>query len=244
MSDIQIVPSPEELLETAAGAIINLGRDAIRQRGRFALALSGGSTPLPLYEHLASGKPGEGLEWDQTHFFWGDERPVGPDHPDSNYGQATRTLLSPLNIPFRNIHRIQGELQPAVAAERYQQELTQWFEETPPRFDLILLGMGGDGHTASLFPGTQAVRETDSPAEPWVAAVYAPRLESWRITFTPRLIKSARQILFLVTGASKAETLNKVLYGPFQPEKYPAQLFREEARWLLDQAAAARLEDH
>lgn len=243
MPEIQIIPTQDELTAAAAALFLKIGRQAIQDRGRFSVALSGGSTPLPLYRRLAEPGLDSELDWSKIHFFWGDERAVGKEHPDSNFGQAYRALLAPRQIPPRQIHRVRGESQPADAARSYQQEILDFFPETPPRLDLVLLGMGSDGHTASLFPGTSVVRETGRPEESWVDAVHAPRLDSWRITFTPRLINAARRILFLVSGADKAETLYQVLKGPYQPRIFPSQLIGGKVTWLVDQEAGSLLKD-
>lgn len=240
--DIRVFPDSPALVSCAAGIFASLGWESINQRGRYAVGLSGGSTPLPLYQHLARSRSEYPLDWSKVHFFWGDERPVGPDHPDSNYGQADRILLSPLDIPRQNIHPIRGDLAPAAAAKTYQQEISAWFGQDSPSLDLILLGMGSDGHTLSLFPGSALLDSNTHDEESWVNAVYVPRLESWRITLTPRLIRAARQVVYLVTGAAKAPILQQVLSGPYQPDRYPAQLFREDAIWLIDGDAAGMLE--
>jgi len=242
MTDIQISPTQSAFIARAASKFCEAAQEAIRLRGRFTVALSGGSTPLPIYKTLASSQQADQLDWAKIHFFWGDERPVPKDHPDSNYGHAYQALLQPRKVPSGNIHRIKGELEPAAAAEIYENELRSFFKEDPPQLDLILLGMGGDGHTASLFPGTTILTETAAGAD-LVAAVFVPRLDTWRISFTPKVIKAGRQIVFLVSGTEKAGTLAQVLEGPFQPEKYPSQLFRDDATWLTDQQAASELEE-
>lgn len=240
MALITIAPSHDALMSRAA-AVLRLAADqAISRQGRFTIALSGGSTPLPLYTFLAQARQADGIDWGKIHFFWGDERPVPPEHPDSNFGQAYQALLEPRQIPSAHIHRIEGEHPPQTAAADYQSELLSFFNEDLPQLDLILLGMGGDGHTASLFPGSEILAETENSNQ-LVAAAFVPKLDTWRISFTPRLIKAARQIVFLVSGKGKAGTLAQVLDGPYQPEKYPSQLFREEADWLLDQEAASQL---
>jgi 6-phosphogluconolactonase len=241
MSDIQVTPSKTEFAAKAAEVIAQAAQQAIQNSGRFTIALSGGSTPLPIYQSLGHSQEYDQLEWDKVHFFWGDERTVPPEDPDSNFGQAYQALLSPRQIIPGNIHRIAGELQPKEAAQAYDQELRSFFQEDPPRLDLVLLGMGGDGHTASLFPGTD-ILAASRKTEGLVLPVFVPKLDTWRISFTPRMIRAARQILFLVAGDGKAATLAEVLEGDLQPEKYPSQLFREDATWLIDQAAASDLQ--
>jgi 6-phosphogluconolactonase len=222
---------------------------AVRTHGAALVALSGGSTPRALHALLAD--PGEPFRarvpWEALHVFWGDERLVPPDDPDSNYGMARDTLLRHVPVPPVQVHRIPGEdPEPGRAAERYAQELRRVFaahgrlEGGWPRFDLVLLGMGADGHTASLFPGTDAVRETTRlVAAPWVAT-----LGAHRITLTPPVLNAADRVIFLVTGGDKAETLAAVLEGPRQPDVYPSQAIAPRAGalvWLVDHAAAARL---
>jgi 6-phosphogluconolactonase len=239
MSLIQTYPSPEELYNAAVDLLVRKGKEAIRLHGKFTVALSGGSTPLPVYMRLVEKNAADTLDWQKAHFFWGDERTVGPEHPESNYRAAYQTLLAPLGIPTENIHRIQGELEPKIAAQKYQEEILDWFEEQPPRFDLILLGLGSDGHTASLFPGT-----IHQDSDTWVEAYYVEKLNSWRISFTAHLINSAAQVLFLVKGNDKADILNRVINGPNQPDLLPSQLIQPtngQLIWLVDSEASSNL---
>jgi 6-phosphogluconolactonase len=210
----------------------------------FTVALSGGSTPRRLFELLADEPFRESVPWRKVWVFWGDERTVPPDHPDSNYGAAHRLLLANVAIPRENVHRIHGELaDPNAAALAYEVDLRESFrldEGEFPRFDLVLLGMGADGHTASLFPGTQAlVEERRLAVAPWIE-----ELDTHRVTLTCPVFNKAATVLLLVTGEDKAETLQAVLEG--QPERpgYPVQLIRPESGelvWLVDRAAASRL---
>jgi 6-phosphogluconolactonase len=242
MNKIKIYPTAEDVIYKTASMFISSAADAINQYGVFSAALSGGSTPTPLYEFLAQDSSADNLAWNQIHFYWSDERSVPPDHPDSNYRQVYHTLLQPRLIPPENIHRIPGELNPITAAQTYQQEILAWFNETPPRFNLVLLGMGTDGHTASLFPDTKAV--TNPQQNEWVAANHVPQHSSWRITFTSGLINAAEQVIFLVIGQSKAETLLNVLEGPYLPQQYPSQLIKPSngsLTWLIDQEAGRLL---
>ncbi len=242
MKKIQIYPTAEDVIYKAASLFISSAEDAINQNGVFSTALSGGSTPTPLYEFLAQDSSADNLDWNRIHFYWSDERPVPPNHPDSNFRQAYHSLLKPRLIPPENIHRIPGELDPITAAQTYQQEILTKFNETPARFNLILLGMGTDGHTASLFPGTKAV--TNPQQNEWVTANHVPQHSTWRITFTPGLINAAEQVIFLVTGQSKAETLLNVLEGTYLPEQYPSQLIKPSngnLTWLIDQEAGRLL---
>jgi 6-phosphogluconolactonase len=240
---IRIFPNLQRLIKAAAELFLGSASDAIRQNGLFTIVLAGGATPQPLYEYLGSDSSADALDWSRVHFFWGDERCVAPDHPESNFRTANQAVLVPRAISPANIHRIQGELDPVQAASAYQEELNHFFQGSPPRFDLILLGMGSDGHTASLFPGTDVVSHPD--AYQWVQANHVPQLDTWRITFTPRLINQAAKVVFLVSGADKAITLQHVLEGPYLPETYPSQLINLPSGnliWLINSDAGSSLE--
>lgn len=208
------------------------------------MALAGGSTPKNLYALLASPNYRTRLDWEKIEFFWGDERQVPPDHPESNYRMAHKAMLSPLAIPEAQIHRIPSELpQAKEAAEQYETELRSILR-TPdsqiPQLDLILLGMGPDGHTASLFPGTDAVHESTR----WVVAPWVEKFQTFRITMSPVLINHAHQVTFLIAGMEKAEVLRDVIEGPFQPDLLPSQVIKPTSgklTWLLDQEAAQHL---
>jgi len=220
------------------------------RHGRFSVALSGGSTPRALYSLLATDEFVARVDWSRLHVFWGDERCVPPDHPESNYGMARQALLDHVRIPLSNIHRIPCEREPRLAAAAYEQTLRAWFsggsagrrvrERETPRFDLILLGMGEDGHTASLFPGAAALGERTR----WVVACQVIALGAWRVTLTPIVINAAAHVMFLVSGAHKAERLRQVLAGPYRPDELPAQIVRPTRGrlvWLVDKAAASAL---
>jgi 6-phosphogluconolactonase len=243
MRTIRRLADPEDVSRAAARDLIETGGAAIAERGRFCLALSGGSTPRRMYEILADSP--RALDWRCVDVFWGDERAVPPDHPDSNYGTAAAVLLHKLGVPPARIHRIEGELpDPEDAAARYQNEIARVFatpaDGLPPTFDLILLGMGPDGHTASLFPYSQALTERRR----WVVGHHVARLGKPRITMTPPILNRATEVRLLVTGADKAATLREVLTGPREPERLPAQLVVPEAgrlEWLIDRAAASEL---
>lgn len=237
---LRVLEDPAALAAAAAREFAARAAHAVRARGRFAVALAGGSTPKAAYELLATEHAG-GVDWRRVHFFFGDERPVPPDHPDSNYRMAREALLS--RVPAGSVHRMRGELPPGEAARRYEEELRGFFAgERVPRFDLILLGLGEDGHTASLFPHTEALDETTRLA----AANPVPELGTTRITLTLPVINAARAVIFLVSGGGKAEALRAVLGGPAggeDPRRYPAGLVRPggELLWLVDRPAAALL---
>lgn len=242
---LRIFADQNELIKAAAELFLDCAASAIRQEGRFAVALAGGTTPLPLYQCLGSNRLADQADWKRIHFFWGDERAVPPDHPESNFQGANRSLLVPRNIPRENIHRVWGELDPVQAASSYQEEILRFFQGTAPRFDLILLGLGADGHTASLFPGTKVVSHLED--HQWVAANQVPPLNRWRITFTSPLINAAAQVVFLASGRSKSSALQAVLQGPYQPNLFPAQLIKPRPGkliWLVDSQAASSLDSN
>lgn len=243
---IEVFPDREKLIQAAAEHVIEITSQGITDNGRVAIALSGGSTPRPLYSLLATETYSQRIDWPKIHVFWGDERGVPPDNPQSNYQMARETLLEAVPIPMSNVHRIHGEQDPEKAAAAYEKELRTFFgvnaTDGSPRlgFDLILLGMGDNGHIASVFPGLSAVNERQH----WVMAEYVEVVSMWRITLTPVVINAAKNVLFIVSGAEKAERLHSVLEGPFQPAVLPAQIIRPargRLLWLLDKAVAGGL---
>lgn len=234
---VNIYESSEELAEAAAQEFAARAGEAIDQRGRFAVVLAGGSTPKATYEVLASDYA-DRIDWSNVHFFFGDERSVPPDHEDSNYRMAREALLD--HVPAGSVHRMQGQLPPDEAAEAYEQELRDFFgSEELPRFDLILLGTGGDGHTASLFPETAALEVHDR----WVVANPVLKLETTRITLTVPIINAARAVYFLVAGEGKAGPVAEILEGTPDPRQYPATLIQPQGgpKWMLDRPAASEL---
>jgi 6-phosphogluconolactonase len=244
MTNLHIYQNTQELYSQAAVLFTRLANDAIASQGRFTVALSGGSTPKSVYSLLAHGNPRmQPIAWPYVHVFWGDERCVPPTHSDSNYRTAQEALLSRVPIPPENIHRIHAELAPLEAAYNYERELRQAFSmssDGTPCFDLAFLGMGPDGHTASLFPGTSGLQEKNR----LVVAHYVEKLSSWRVTLTAKVFNAAAQVAFLVAGADKATTLKAVLEGAFQPDRLPAQLIQpapESLHWFVDSAAASAL---
>ena len=225
----------------AAERFVELGQAAIDARGCLSVGLAGGSTPKRTYELLASEAYREQLNWSKVHIFFGDERCVPPDHSESNYRMANEALISRVSIPPPNVHRINGLGDAVANASLYEDELRTFFNPASwPRFDLVLLGMGDDGHTASLFPGTKALAERQA----WVVANWVEKVGAFRITLTAPAINHAANIAFLVTGATKAERLLEVLRGALDPEKLPSQLIQPldgSLFWLVDKAAAGRL---
>lgn len=231
--NIQIFPDPEALTAAALTFVLEQAAAAITERGRFTIALAGGNTPRPLYESLA----GANAPWAQWQIFWGDERYVPHAHPDSNAGMAMAAWLKHIDIPAENIHPMPtDETDPAVAAARYEATLQQVLapeQGTMPTLDLILLGIGPDGHTASLFPHTPALQVRDR------LVTVGHKDGQPRLTLTVPFINQARQILFLVTGANKQTALRHILNRTGDPYTYPAMLIDRQCTWFLDQAAAA-----
>jgi len=251
--DLRIFDSASDFDHAAAELFVAAADEAIRTRGRFTVALSGGSTPRSMYALLAAEQAGSApesdsatqnrcrIDWENVQVFWGDERHVGPDDPQSNYRMSREALLDHVPIPSANIHRIFAENpDAAAAAAEYETQLRQVFdlgEGEFPTFDLVLLGMGPDAHTASLFPGTEVIHETKK----LVAAPWVDKFKSFRITLTPPTLNAARQITFMIRGEDKAEALQAVRRGLFDPDRYPAQIIRPtqgKLTWLLDRAAA------
>lgn len=238
--DLEIFQTTEMLNHAAARLMIAVANEAIAANGRFILTLSGGQTPLQLYALLAEPYMQARLPWEDTFVFWGDERCVPLTDERNNAYRASSVLLNKVGIPLSHIHPIPADLSPAKAAESYQQMLRHFFGAALARFDLMLLGLGKNGHTASLFPGTAVTREKTAG----VSALFDEEEKIFRITMTAPLINQARHILFLVTGAKKAGILEKVLKAPYQPDAYPAQLIKPvdgRLSWFVDQAAGAAI---
>ncbi len=234
-----VLATPEEVAEAAADRIVAAARNAIRRRGRFRIALSGGSTPRPVYALLAAPPRVAAVDWSRVDFFWGDERCVPPDHPESNYGVARELLLDRLpGLRKATVHRMPADLPDrGREARRYQARIARAFGTTPddrrpPAFDLIWLGMGRDGHTASLFPGSTALAERRR----WVVTTWAPGPAVWRMTLTLPIVNAARTALFVVIGADKAGPLRSVRSGA---NAVPAAFVHARSTlWLVDAQAA------
>lgn len=245
MGEVRRFPDAEAVARAAARDFVAVSREAVERRGRLCVALSGGSTPRRLYELLAEEPLRGQVDWERVEFFWGDERAVPPDHPQSNYGMASAALLGKLGVSPARIHRIKGELGDGnEAARQYQEEIARVFDVLPdgppPAFDLLLLGLGADGHTASLFPYSEALPERRR----WVVSHYVARLGTRRITLTAPVLNRAREIRVLVAGDDKAATLREALDGERDPERLPIQLVTPEFGrlvWMVDRAAAAKL---
>jgi 6-phosphogluconolactonase len=227
-----------QVANAAAELFVATASKAIRERGVFRVALSGGSTPRKTYE-LLGGKDFSGrVDWDQVHIFWGDERFVPSDHPDSNYRMTAEAMLSHVPVPPSQVHRFETERESAeAAATAYEETIRKEFGNSLPQFDLIYLGLGTNGHTASLFPGSPALKEQSR----LVIADFVAEVKSWRLSMSAPLINRGRVVAFLVAGAEKATVLHDVLLGPREPDHLPAQLIAPpgELQWLVDEAAAA-----
>lgn len=240
---IEVLADAEAVCRRAAEGFVRSAEAAVGARGRFAVALSGGHTPRRLYALLAdpAGPYRAGIAWDRTHVFWGDERCVPPDSADSNYRMAYEALLAHVPVPAAQIHRMPVEQPDGAGA--YARTLRAFFGAQPPRFDLVLLGLGPEGHTASLFPGSPALTE----ATRWVVPVEVEQAVRHRITLTPPVLNAAGQVTFLACGAEKAEALRGVLGAERRPSHWPAQIVQPAdgaLLWLLDREAARLLPSH
>jgi 6-phosphogluconolactonase len=239
--DIRIFEDPKSLFQGAAEEFASQATAAVRSRGRFTVALSGGSTPRSLYSLLATKAS---LPWDQIYFFFGDERHVPPDNQESNYRMARESILAKVPVPAENVFRVPAENRDAnQAAESYEQNLREFFNTAPgsfPRFDLVLLGMGPDGHTASLFPGTAALQEKAR----WVVSNWVEKFKTDRLTLTLPVLNNAAVVMLLVSGQDKAGMLKEVLEGKQPGELFPSKLIKPsngELIWMVDRAAASQL---
>lgn len=249
MVQIDIQPDAASLMHATAERLTALAGEAISARGRFSLVLSGGSTPKALYALLTAEPYVTQIDWARVQVFFGDERCVPPSDERSNYRMARETLLDRVPLPATNVHRMRGEDPPAAAAAAYERDIRSYFAGCTdeagtapawPRFDFVLLGMGDNGHTASLFPGTAALREQTR----WVVAQYVEVVQMWRITLTVPAINAAANVAFLVAGAAKADMLQRLVDGPRDPDVLPAQMIHPHdgrLTWLVDEPAATKL---
>lgn len=239
---IAIYPDIDTISQQAAAYVARIAREAIVTRGRFTIALSGGNTPKKLYSLLATEPYSSQIDWQLVDIFWSDERCVPPDDPESNYYLAQEVMLSRLTIPVAQVHRMPADGDNRIAASLdYTREMQRVFSTNGiPEFDLLQLGMGPEGHTASLFPHQPSLHETQHLVMP----VSVPKPPPDRLTFTPPILNAARNVLFLATGADKADALHAVIEGPSNPDEYPAQIVRPpngEVTWMVDSAIAQKL---
>jgi 6-phosphogluconolactonase len=243
VAELVVLPDLNQVAQEAARRWMEIAQRAVAERGSFSVALSGGTTPRTLYELLAVEPWRSQAPWESTHVFWGDERRVPSTDPRSNYRMAREALLEHVPVPAGQIYRMHGEDLLGSAVRDYEDKLWRYFRFGRgewPRFDLILLGLGADGHTASIFPGTRAVSDLSS----MVLAFEVPQMAEERITLTLPVINHAHHVLFLVAGDEKAHALASVLQGERRPSTYPAQAVRPvdgTLTWLVDQAAASKL---
>jgi 6-phosphogluconolactonase len=237
---IHVFDGADDLLPALADFVVAQAKEAIYLHGRFSFVLSGGSSPKKLYELLATDKYRKQIDWSRVFFFFGDERYVPADHPDSNYLMAKKALFDALDLSPGQIFRMKTELEPAAAAEGYEKDLLGYFSDKPVRFDLVLLGLGDDAHTASLFPHTAVLHEKES----LVKEIYIDKVKMFRITLTAPCINQAANVAFLVYGASKAEAMHHIHEDAQNIVEYPAQLIRPQGgslHWFVDQAATQKL---
>lgn len=242
--ELQVYRDAEQLANAAAQLFLDVARESIKARGRFRVALSGGSTPRHVYELLATPPFSSRVDWNCVDLFWGDERYVPPADPDSNYRMTAEALLRHVPVPLENVRRVPTEISPpSAAAGAYEEKIRRCFRGTAsvPQFDLIYLGLGTNGHTASLFPHSATLKETSR----LVLADFVAEVDTWRITMTVPLLNRGRAVAFLVEGSQKAQVLREVLLGPRDPESLPAQLIKPEGKlfWMVDRAAAALVLD-
>jgi 6-phosphogluconolactonase len=233
--EIMVVPDARAVAQMAAERIATAAESAIEMQGAFSLVLSGGSTPIALYAMLAAEPFRSSIDWTRVHLFFGDERCVGPDDLQSNYRMVREALLLKVPVPGDNVYRIRGEIDPAEAAREYGETLKDYFADGGP--DVVLLGMGGDGHTASLFAGTDALKETKHRC----VANFVPKLGQWRVTMSVPFLNRSQEVMILVTGESKTATIAQVLEGPRDPERLPIQRVAPACGrlvWIMDAAAA------
>jgi len=235
---IHIQKSSEELAHLTVEHIVEILTGAISARGKGSLVLSGGETPRRTYQLLGSEPLKRLVDWNKVHLYFSDERMVPPDHPESNFGMSRHEFIGQIPIPAENVHRMKGECEPAIAAREYSDELHLNYREEIPRFDCVLLGIGEDGHTASLFPGTDAVKERKSI----VVALFVPRLNAWRTSLTFPVINNAREVIMLVAGKNKASIVKNIIESPKASLKIPATLVHPRdgiLHWMLDSEAAS-----
>ena len=239
--DIRLYPDKKELIIATAEKIIDCFGQNIRERGICNIALAGGSTPRDVYCLLASKPYKNRVSWGNVFIFWGDERAVGPGNPESNYGMAKQTFLEHITIPEKNVHRIRGEIEAGQAALEYTNLLRRHFKEDLPHFDFILLGVGDDGHTASLFPGTDVIEEQHQLVE----AVFVPKFGAWRVTLTLPVLNAAKEIMFLVSGNAKSEIVRRVMSIEKSTKELPVTLVNPNGGrvyWMLDSEAASLID--
>ncbi len=236
---LKISPNPDQLARDVADWLVGYEKKVLQKQERFCIALSGGSTPKALHQLLAQAPYREQLSWDKWHVFWGDERGVRFSDDRNNARMAYETLLNHVPIPTNQIHVMKTDMLPKKSMEAYDKTLHQYFDGQPHTFDLVLLGLGDDGHTLSLFPGRDWIHQQKA----WTRAYFLDEQDMNRLTLMAPVVNLAAAVAFLVAGEKKAATLREVLYGDYQPDKYPAQIIKPkgELLWFVDQAAFGQL---
>jgi len=242
MGQLHIAKDTSQLSSDLAEFIGNYIQEVLQKKDRFTFVLSGGSTPKILYTLLAAAPYNESIPWEKLHFFWGDERAVPFEDSRNNAKMAYDELLDKVGAKAENIHVMRTDIEPEESAAEYEKILKQYFEGEETTFDFVLLGMGDDGHTLSLFPGTSVIHEQDA----WVTSFFLPAQNMYRITLTAPVVNHAACVAFLAVGTGKAETLKHVLEGEFAPDTYPSQVIKPskgQLHWFIDEAAASSLKD-
>jgi 6-phosphogluconolactonase len=239
--ELHLFKNADDLSAGAAKWIADYISATLKKQDRFIIVLSGGSTPKKLHTLLAASPYKEQVDWSKLHIFWGDERAVPFDDVRNNARMAFETLLNHVPVPKTQVHIMRTDLDPVAAASEYEKILHRYFDTTGPTFDLVLLGMGDDGHTLSLFPGTQVIHEENK----WATAYFLKAQGMFRITLTAPIVNRAQKVAFLVAGEDKAIALREVIEGDYRPDIYPSQVIQPEdgeTHWFLDKAAAEHLQ--
>ena len=240
---VQICKTRNELEISVAGKLFDVMRRSLKKNAKCCIVLAGGETPKMVYRHMCEDKAIRSVDWSRVHVFFCDERAVPPDHPNSNYGMIEREWISHISIPQENVHRIKGEIDPTIASEEYEQEIRNVFSSTPVVFDYVLLGVGEDGHTASLFPGSDAVLEKKA----LVRSAFSQRFNNWRVTLTVPVLNASHEIIFLAAGKQKALIVQHVLNAKVPETKLPASLIRPmegSLCWMIDEEAGMLVKKH
>ena len=240
---VQIWMTRNDLEKSVANKLFSVIQRSLKKNARCCIALSGGETPKNVYRQMGQNEINRLVDWSRVHVFFCDERSVPPDHPDSNYGMIEREWVSHISIPQENVHRMKGEIDSTIASQEYEQEIRRVFVRDPILFDIVFLGVGADGHTASLFPGTDATIEKKA----LVRSTFVQQINSWRITLTVPVLNAAREIIFLAAGKHKASIVQRVVNAKVSDTQFPASLIRPTKgtlRWMIDKEAGLLLKEN